>query len=261
MRKVLGTFAVLAAILLVAGCSKAEEKADKPEEKPAEKPEEKPAEPEKTPDPKDTTAEDAAATMKNEAKNCPSSLPDTNTVISVEDGKLIVAIEGKDGGAINLVKQKAGAHKHIPPNKAEKVEHSAKGTGGGGLGLCPMLMPDTTAEVEETERGVKVTLTPTDPAKLDELKASADKRLADLMKMFRQKKKPDDSLGHGSGGGAGGGGGFGGGGSKGEASKHKDEKAGAGAAVAPEKAEDAKKAAKKKKAKKKKAKKDEDSGW
>ena len=260
MRKAMGAFALLCAIVLVTGCDKSSDTAATKTDPTAEKEPEKKEPEKKEPEKKEPEKKDPTPAMVNDAKNCPSAVDNSATTIAVEGGALVVTVEGKVEGAINLVKQRAKEHTHVDPDQLEKIEHTGKGTGGGAIGLCPVLMPKTTQKVEETDRGVKVTLTPKNAAELDQIKLDAEKRLADLMRRFRSKKAPG-SLGHGSGGGQSAGGGHGGGGSSGDGSKHKEDGKAEGAAAAGDDKKDKKEAKKKKKKKRKKKKKDDDGGW
>ena len=262
MRKVIGASAALGcAVLFTISCSKAEEKADTTAKgpdttQPAAK---QPAKPAATkPDKAPAGDQAAASTMTNDAKNCPSAITGAKTQIARKDDSLVITIQGNIQGAINLIRTRSKQLSQIDTSAVSKPTHTGKGTGGGALGLCPILMPGTTMKVEEIDAGVKVILTPKEGTKLDVVKQDADKRLADLLRMFRAKKTGGER-GHGSGQGMGRGGGHGEGGGTGQATHKGDD--GKQAAAGKGKDKDKDKDKDKKKKQQKKPNPDEGSGW
>jgi hypothetical protein len=102
-------------------------------------------------------AAEGAGTRK--MANCPSAVEGAKT--SVKDSKegVIVTVTGT-GDAVKDIRERA-KHAADVSKMAEppKVEHTAEGKGGGGLGRCPVVVEgDTTVDVKEIESGVEITV-------------------------------------------------------------------------------------------------------
>jgi hypothetical protein len=178
--------------------------------------------------------------MMNKAKNCPSAVEGAATVFAAADGKLVVTIKSEDEAKVTDARTRAAHLAKAQEADSATVKHTGSGTGGGGVGLCPVLLVDTTLAVKDIDGGVEITLTPKDPSKLEELKAAGENRLAQLLQKMSGKSV---HTGHGHGSGKGGGGSKGEGGNKGPDKEKAAGDDGAGAAKAPATKEPAKKKA------------------
>jgi hypothetical protein len=145
--------------------------------------------------------------MAHKAGNCPSTVAGaTTTAEASKDGKSVVlAIASKDAGAVWAIQTRAHHLVDVQNAPDSKVEHTGKGTGGGGGGVCPVVTKDTKVAVENTPDGVKVTMTPTGALKADALKADIDQRIAKSSALTDQIVKTDaTTAGRGEGGTGGG---------------------------------------------------------
>jgi len=91
--------------------------------------------------------------------HCPSAVEGAKTV--VKDGKDAVVVTVT--GPADKVAEIRDRAKHVAEvakmPEAKKVEHTGKGTGGGGLGRCPIVVEgDTTVDVKDVEGGVEATV-------------------------------------------------------------------------------------------------------
>lgn len=89
--------------------------------------------------------------------NCPSAVEGAKTAVKDTKEGVLVTVTGA-GDKVSEIRTRA---KHLAEvaKKAEaaKIEHTGQGTGGGGLGRCPIVVEgDTTVDVKEIEGGVEV---------------------------------------------------------------------------------------------------------
>ena len=121
--------------------------------------------------------------MSHKAGMCPSTVLGSTTKADLKDGKILVAITGSDKESIAAVQKRA---EQLLKEKADNLAagttssgHDQKGTHGGGLGLCPVYVPEgASAVAANTATGVVVTITPSKTDKPAEFKATVDARIA-----------------------------------------------------------------------------------
>jgi hypothetical protein len=118
--------------------------------------------------------------MAKKAGNCPSTVAGAKTKLLAETtgGVSTVEITSADALAVPTIRSRT---KHLVEVAAvapdSKVEHTGKGTGGGDIGICPVITKDTKIVVEEIEGGVKVTMTPQGDLKPLELYTEVEQRI------------------------------------------------------------------------------------
>lgn len=167
------------------GCKKDKKKADdKAETKP-----EKPETPETPPKPEGGGGEGGGEgggaggggqTMTNKMMHCPSAAPGAETKVEQTKDAVVVTITTKDAAGAAEIQKRAKHMASLTTGGAPKVEHTGQGTGGGALGKCPIMMADVTLKAEDQKDGVKVTITPKDPAKLADVAKTAQDRAASM---------------------------------------------------------------------------------
>jgi hypothetical protein len=142
--------------------------------------------------------------MTKRGGNCPSTVSGSTTKAELEDGKILVTITSADKDAVLAIqKRSAELVKEKTDGGAPTDAHDQKGTHGGGMGLCPVHVPDgAKAEVKDQKDGVLVTITPKD--KPDVLKGEIDARIAKAAEWVKANIKEGEK---GTQGGVGGGGG------------------------------------------------------
>ena len=173
---------MLAFAVAPAGCKKDKKKADDKTAEPA-----KPETPETPPKPEGEGGGGEGGgeggggqTMTNKMMHCPSAAPGAETKVEQTKDAVVVSITTKDAAGAKEIQERAKHMASLTAGGAPKVEHTGKGTGGGALGKCPIMMADVTLKTEDTKDGVKVTLTPKDPAKLAEVAKTAQDRAASM---------------------------------------------------------------------------------
>lgn len=120
--------------------------------------------------------------MSHKAGMCPSTVVGSTTKADLKDGKILVTVTGGDKEVIAAVQKRAeGLLKEKADNPAAgstSSGHDQKGTHGGGLGLCPVYVPEGAAAVAaNTATGVVVTITPAKTDKPSDFKAIVDARI------------------------------------------------------------------------------------
>jgi hypothetical protein len=144
----------------------------------------------------------AAEAMAHKAGMCPSTVLGATTKEAVKGKAVVVTIESTDPDAIAAIKRRTDellAEKKSA--KAPSMAHDQKGAHGGGVGLCPVYVPEgAKAAAKHVAKGVVVTITPKD--KPDELAKDIDARIAKAADWVAANVKPGDK---GNQGGVGGG--------------------------------------------------------
>jgi hypothetical protein len=134
-----------------------------------------------------------AVAMAHHAGNCPSTVFGSTTKSAIKGKEVVVTISSKDKDAIGaiqrrtdeLLKEKAANKGGMTPG------HDQKGTHGGGMGLCPVYVPEgATVKATHTKDGVTVAITPKD--KPDELEKDVEARIGRADQWVKDNIKPAD---------------------------------------------------------------------
>ena len=145
--------------------------------------------------------------MSKHAGNCPSTVLGAVTKVDVKGKDVVVTITSDDKDAVTAIQMRADA---IVKEKADNAAagatpagaaHDQKGSHGGGVGICPVHLPEgATAKVKHEKNGASVTITPkTDAAAL---KTEIDGRIAKATDWVKTNIKPGDKENRGGVGGA-----------------------------------------------------------
>lgn len=89
--------------------------------------------------------------------HCPSAVEGAKTVVKDSKEGVTITVTGT-GDAVGEIRTRAKHTAEVAKKgDAGKSEHSGEGTGGGGIGRCPIIVEgDTTVDVKEIEGGVEV---------------------------------------------------------------------------------------------------------
>jgi len=144
-----------------------------------------------------------APAMAKKAGNCPSTVLGATTKADIKGKDVVVMITSTDKDAIVAIQKRTDellAEKKDGAGSAAGG-HDQKGTHGGGLGICPVHVPDgATTKVKKEKNGVSVTITPKE--KPEDLKKDIDDRIAKSDAWVKENIKPGEK---GNQGGVGGG--------------------------------------------------------
>ena len=113
---------------------------------------------------------------------CPSTVLGSTTKATLKDGKILVTVTGADKETIAAIQKRAD---ELLKEKADNLApgstssgHDQKGMHGGGMGMCPVFVPEgASAVAANNASGVVVTITPSKADKPAEFKATVDARI------------------------------------------------------------------------------------
>ncbi len=145
----------------------------------------------------------AEQVMAHHAGNCPSTVLGSVTKAELKGKEVVVTITSDDADAVKGIQKRTD--ELLAPKKDAKpsMGHDQKGAHGGGMGLCPVYVPEGAKVTGKHEKkGVMVTITPKD--KPDALKTEIDARIQRAADWVKTNIKPGDKANEGGvGGGSG----------------------------------------------------------
>jgi hypothetical protein len=144
--------------------------------------------------------------MAKHAGNCPSTVAGSTTAIktATPEGQIVIEIKAADEAAVATIRSRTKHLIEVQAAPDAKIEHTGKGTGGGAIGLCPVVTVDTEVTSEDIEGGVQVTMTPKTPEVGKTLNKDVEDRIAKAKEWTDANVKEGDDP-HGTIGGSGGG--------------------------------------------------------
>jgi hypothetical protein len=124
-------------------------------------------------------AKETAATVGGgHMQHCPTAVPGAKTDIKDSKDGVEIVVTAADAAKTEDIRKRA---KHMVDSaKADPtaVVHNGEGHGGGGLGLCEVVLKDTTVTAEDVDGGSKITVKPTKAVDLEWLKKETHSRHA-----------------------------------------------------------------------------------
>jgi hypothetical protein len=124
--------------------------------------------------------------MAHHAGNCPSTVALSATSVGMEGSNVLVTITSDDKGAVDAIQKRTD--ELLDGRKGHKADaagtqHMHNGEHGGGIGLCPVYIPDTaTATSSHLANGVTITITSPDASALKTEIDARIQRAADWVK-------------------------------------------------------------------------------
>lgn len=108
--------------------------------------------------------------------HCPSAVEGAKTTVKKGADAVVVTVVATGDEKVKDVRDRA---KHLTEaSKAEgEGKHTGEGTGGGGLGRCPVVLHETAVTAKDVEGGAEITVKPKDKAGLDALNKEAESRV------------------------------------------------------------------------------------
>jgi hypothetical protein len=116
-------------------------------------------------------AKEAAPTVGGgHMQHCPTAVAGAKT--EIKDGKDAVEITVTSSDAAKTEEIRKRAKHMVEAAKAEptSVVHDGEGHGGGGLGVCEVVLKDTSVSAVDVDGGSKITVKPTKAVDLEWLK-------------------------------------------------------------------------------------------
>lgn len=108
--------------------------------------------------------------------HCPSAVDGAQTTVKKAADAVVVTVTATGDDKVKAVRDRS---KHLA--EASKTEgaagkHAGDGSGGGGLGRCPVVLKDTTVTAKDVAGGSELSVTPKDKATLAALAKDAEER-------------------------------------------------------------------------------------
>jgi hypothetical protein len=141
--------------------------------------------------------------MSHRTGNCPSTVLGAKTTAKLVGKAVVVTVTADDKDAIAAIQKRSDEllKDKVAPHPTAGAMHDQKGGHGGGIGLCPVYVPEgATASAKTEKKGVIITITST--GKVEDLKKDIDSRIDRSAQWVKDNIKPADK---GDQGGVGGG--------------------------------------------------------
>jgi len=125
-------------------------------------------------------AKDTAATVVGggHMQHCPTAVAGAKTEIKDAKDGVEIMVTATEAAKTEDIRKRA---KHMVDSAKvdpTAVVHNGEGHGGGGLGLCEVVLKDTTVTTEDVDGGSKITVKPTKAVDLEWLKKETRTRHA-----------------------------------------------------------------------------------
>lgn len=111
-------------------------------------------------------------------QHCPTAVSGAKTQITDNKDSVEITVTSSDAAKTEEIRKRA---KHVVDSaKSEptSVVHNGEGHGGGGVGLCEVVLKDTTVTAEDVDGGSKLTVKPVKAVDVDWLKKETHARHA-----------------------------------------------------------------------------------
>ena len=119
----------------------------------------------------------ASTVGKGNMMHCPTSVPNAKvSVADIKDGVEITVV-GETDAAATEIRHRAQHCVESAKTDPNSVRHTGDGHGGGGLGLCPVVLKDTLVSADDIKGGSKITVRPIKPVDLEWLRKEVATRL------------------------------------------------------------------------------------
>jgi hypothetical protein len=127
-------------------------------------------------------AEKAANVGKGHMQHCPSAVKGAKTDVKDAADSVEITVTAKAADATSEIRKRAKHLVDAAKMDPESVVHDGEGHGGGGLGLCVVVLKDTTVTASDVDGGSKIVVKPTKPVDLEWLKKETHARQAQTKK-------------------------------------------------------------------------------
>ena len=111
-------------------------------------------------------------------QHCPTSVAGAKTEIKDNKDSVDIVVTSTDAAKTEEIRKRAKHVVDAAKQDPTSVAHNGEGHGGGGLGLCEVVLKDTTVTAEDVDGGSKITVKPTKPVDIEWLKKETRARHA-----------------------------------------------------------------------------------
>jgi hypothetical protein len=124
-------------------------------------------------------AKETAATVGGgHMQHCPTAVTGAKTEIKDSKDAVEIVVTSSDAAKTEDIRKRAKHMVDSAKTDPTAVVHNGEGHGGGGLGLCEVVLKDTTVTAEDVDGGSKITVKPSKAVDLDWLKKETRSRHA-----------------------------------------------------------------------------------
>ena len=113
--------------------------------------------------------------------HCPSAVDGATTKLTNNKDGVIVLVTAKDDSGMKDIRARAKHVVDVTKLDAAASTHTGEGTGGGGLGRCPVVVKDTVITAKDAPGGTEFTVKPKKPADVAALQKEAKDRAEKFM--------------------------------------------------------------------------------
>ncbi len=111
-------------------------------------------------------------------QHCPTAVPGAKTDIKDAKDAVEITVTSTDAAKTAEIRKRAKHMVDAAKQDPATVEHTGEGHGGGGLGMCEVVLKDTTVTAEDVDGGSKLTVKPTKAVDFEWLKKETRARHA-----------------------------------------------------------------------------------
>jgi hypothetical protein len=111
-------------------------------------------------------------------QHCPTAVAGAKTEIKDTKDAVEITVTSTDAAKTEEIRKRAKHVTDAAKQDPTSVAHNGEGHGGGGLGLCEVVLKDTTVTAEDVDGGSKITVKPTKPVDFEWLKKETHARHA-----------------------------------------------------------------------------------
>jgi hypothetical protein len=109
-------------------------------------------------------------------QHCPTAVVGAKTEIKDNKDSVDIVVTSADAAKTEEIRKRAKHMVEAAKQDPTAVVHNGDGHGGGGLGLCEVVLKDTTVTAEDVDGGSKITVKPSKPVDFEWLKKETHAR-------------------------------------------------------------------------------------
>jgi hypothetical protein len=109
-------------------------------------------------------------------QHCPTAVTGAKTEIKDNKDSVEILVTAADAAKTEEIRKRAKHMVDAAKQDPTAVVHNGDGHGGGGLGLCEVVLKDTTVTAEDVDGGSKITVKPTKTVDFEWLKKETHSR-------------------------------------------------------------------------------------
>jgi hypothetical protein len=109
-------------------------------------------------------------------QHCPTAVAGAKTEIKDNKDSVEITVTATEAAKTEEIRKRAKHMVDAAKQDPTSVVHNGEGHGGGGLGVCEVVLKDTTVTTEDVDGGAKITVKPTKAVDFEWLKKETHAR-------------------------------------------------------------------------------------